>query len=150
MTFIVAGASVAAAAPYGTAGCGLGSMAFHDQKGPIQIIAATLNGLFGTQTFGITSGTSNCADTGGGVASAKAFIQTNREALAKDISRGGGETVANLATLSGCADAHAVGSTLQLHFATIFPSATVSDVDVSDSVVGVLRADATLACTRLQ
>ena len=40
---------------YGLAGCGLGSMVFGDQKGMIQILAATTNNTFGTQTFGITS-----------------------------------------------------------------------------------------------
>src|SRR5205823_3826374 len=40
---------------YGLAGCGLGSMLFGDQKGMIQILAATTNGTFGSQTFGITS-----------------------------------------------------------------------------------------------
>jgi len=150
MTALAAGATAALADPYGMAGCGLGSMAFDAKPGAIQILAATTNGLFGTQTFGISSGTSNCTDTGGGSRSAKAFIQTNREALAKDISRGGGETVTNLATLSGCPDATAVGSTLQRNFATIFPGATVSDVAVSDNVVAVLRSDASLSCTRLQ
>ncbi len=145
-----AGVGVAEAQRYGMAGCGLGSMAFGSQPGIIQVLAATTNGFFGTQTFGITSGTSNCTDAGGGMASAKAFIQTNREALAKDISRGGGETVANLATLSGCTNPNAVGGTLQRNFDTIFPSATVSDVQVSEHVVGVLRSDASLSCTRLQ
>ena len=48
-----------AADKYGTAGCGLGSLVFGNQKGIVQIFAATTNGLFGSQTFGITTGTSN-------------------------------------------------------------------------------------------
>ncbi len=142
-------AGTATAAPYGMAGCGLGSMAFGAQPGLIQVLAATTNGIFGTQTFGITTGTSNCTDTGGGIASAKAFVETNRQALAKDISRGGGETVANLSTLSGCSSSTAVGSALQRNFRTIFPDATVSDTQVSASVIEVLRADPSLSCTRL-
>jgi len=59
------------------------------------------------------------------MASTKSFIQTNRQALAKDISRGGGETIKNLATLSGCTDAGAVGTSLQKNFSTIFPAADV-------------------------
>ena len=43
---------------YGTAGCGLGSMAFGAQEGMVQIFAATTNGLFrstdGGQTFSDT------------------------------------------------------------------------------------------------
>ncbi len=56
------GSGIKGSGTYGTAGCGLGSMAFGNQKGAIQILAATTNGLFGTQTFGITSGTSNCGE----------------------------------------------------------------------------------------
>ena len=42
-------------------GCGLGSMAFEGQNGLMsQTAAATTNGIFGNQTFGITSATLNC------------------------------------------------------------------------------------------
>jgi hypothetical protein len=145
-----AGVASAQSGRYGMAGCGLGSILLGDKPGIMQIFAATTNGLFGTQTFGITTGTSNCVDSGGGIASAKAFIQSNREALAKDISRGGGETVDNLATLSGCANTGQVGGALQRNFGVIFPSAAVSDVQVSDAMVGVLRGEPSLSCDRLQ
>jgi len=134
---------------YGTAGCGLGSLAFGNQKGAIQILAATTNSLFGTQTFGITTGTSNCADTSGGSASAKAFIETNREALAKDIARGQGETVKNLATLAGCSDSAAVGAKLQKNFSSIFPDASVKSEQVSESILSALKDDKALACSKL-
>ena len=134
---------------YGMAGCGLGSIVFGNKPGFIQILAATTNGTFASQTFGITSGTSNCSDTGGGGPSAAAFIQTNREALAKDISRGNGETIRNLATLSGCGDSAAVGVELQKNFKLIFPTADVSNVQVSTNVITVLKSDTALACTRL-
>jgi len=134
---------------YGTAGCGLGSLAFGNQKGAIQILAATTNSLFGTQTFGITTGTSNCADTSGGSASAKAFIETNREALAKDIARGQGETVKNLATLAGCSDSAAVGAKLQKNFSSIFPDASVKSEQVSESILSALKDDKALACCKL-
>ena len=134
---------------YGAAGCGLGSIVFGNKPGFMQVFAATTNASFYSQTFGITSGTSNCADTGGGAPAAAAFIQTNREALAKDISRGNGETIKNLATLSGCADSTAVGVTLQKNFKTIFPSATVTNTQVSLSVISIMREDKNLACARL-
>lgn len=144
-----AGTREASAEGYGAAGCGLGSIVFGNKPGIIQIFAATTNGTFASQTFGITSGTSNCADTGGGAPSAAAFIETNREALAKDISRGNGETIKNLATLSGCSNSTAVGATLQRSFKTIFPSAEVSNTQVSSSVLQVLRSDKSLSCNRL-
>jgi hypothetical protein len=139
----------ASAQGYGMAGCGLGSIVLGNKPGIMQIFAATTNGTFGSQTFGITSGTSNCSDTAGGAPSAAAFIETNREALAKDISRGNGETIKNLATLSGCGDSMAVGATLQRSFKTIFPSAEISNTQVSSNVIQVLRSEKSLACNRL-
>ncbi len=134
---------------FGPAGCGLGSLIFEPNSGFTQIFAATTNGTFGSQTFGISSGTSNCADTGGGSASAKAFVETNRTALAKDIARGQGETIDSLSRLGGCGDALAVGASLQRNFDKVFPSATMSDGDVGSSVVDALRSDASLQCDSL-
>ena len=62
---------------------------------------------------------------------------------------GNGETIANLSTLSGCSDASAVGVTLQKNFKSIFPDASVSDTQVSSSVLTVLRSDKTLGCSKL-
>ena len=141
--------SVAHADKYGTAGCGLGALVFGTDKGLVQVLAATTNGTFGTLTFGITSGTSNCEDTAGGTDSAKAFIETNREAFAKDVARGSGETIANLSTLAGCSDASAVGVTLQHNFSSIFPDASVADTAVSQSVVNTLKSHPELSCQKL-
>jgi len=127
----------------------LGSLVFKPDSGFTQIFAATTNGSTYTQTFGISSGTSNC-DTGPGSSqSAKAFVQTNRAALAKDIARGRGETISSLSALAGCSDAHAVGVKLQHSFRAIFSSAQSTDVQVSDSVVNVLSSDSSLSCTNL-
>lgn len=134
---------------YGTAGCGLGSILFGNKPGIVQIFAATTNGFFGTQTFGITSGTSNCGGQAVTVVAAKQFIETNREAFAKDVSRGQGETIDTLASLGGCQDSKAVAANLQRNFKTIFPSAAVSNTDVSAAAVSSLKSDATLVCTQL-
>jgi hypothetical protein len=134
---------------YGSAGCGLGSILFEPSTGFTQIFAATTNTLFGTQTFGITSGTSNCAKSGGGTRAARAFIETNRGALAKDIARGGGETIAGLTRLLGCRDSSQVGAGLQRRFSVIFPGAAQNDREVSWAVIDVLRADPSLGCRAL-
>lgn len=134
---------------YGTAGCGLGSLIFEPNSGFTQVFAATTNGFFGSQTFGISSGTSNCADMSGGSASARAFVETNRTALAKDVARGQGETIESLSRLGGCANARAVGASLQKNFDRVFPSAAMSDSDVGTSVIDALRSDPSLACDSL-
>ena len=134
---------------YGLAGCGLGSLLFGPEPGMIQVLAATTNGTFGTQTFGISSGTSNCTETKAGAASTAAFIQANRETVSKEIARGSGETIASITSLAGCADAAAVGSTLQQSFQTIFPNEQVTDIAVSTSIVETLQAHPELACHAL-
>ena len=145
----VKGAESGGAAKFGPAGCGLGTLLFKPDSGFTQIFAATTNGTSANQTFAISSGTSNC-DTGPGNAhSAKAFVQTNRAALAKEIARGRGETISSLTALAGCSDPHAVGVKLQHSFRTIFSSAQATDAQVSDSIVNVLSSDASLSCSNL-
>ena len=48
----------------GDAGCGLGSMIITKNTKVMQVLAATTNGTSGSQTFGITFGTSNCSANG--------------------------------------------------------------------------------------
>jgi hypothetical protein len=132
---------------YGTAGCGLGSMAFGDQPGAIQILAATINGIMGNQTFGITFGTSNCGPSILAEGTRK-FVEANRELLAKDMARGGGESIGALTVLHGCADSRAVGAALQARFPVVFPSGSVSDAEVADAILETLRADPSLGCGR--
>src|SRR3954462_9173646 len=134
---------------YGTAGCGLGSMIFGDQKGAIQILSATTNSLFGTQTFGITSGTSNCGEGVVGTAATKSFIEGNREVLAKDAARGSGETIIALSAMAGCKDSKAVGKKLQENFSQLFPGQKTPVEEVSRKVIQELRADTTLACRNI-
>lgn len=155
---IVASASVAAttstttvahADAYGTAGCGLGSILFGAKPGIVQVFAATTNGFFGTQTFGITSGTSNCGGQAVTVVAAKQFIETNREAFAKDVSRGSGETITTLASIGGCSDSAAVAVSLQRNFKTIFPAASATNTAVGNAAVTALKSDKALVCTKL-
>ena len=65
--FIKSAAFVLMAAPVSMAfagtgsGCGLGATVFEGQSGLFpNVLAATTNGTFGNQTFGLTSGTSGC------------------------------------------------------------------------------------------
>jgi hypothetical protein len=139
--------SLAGTGSYGTAGCGLGSMAFGNQPGGVQVLAATTNSLFGTQTFGITSGTSNCGKSMFALEGTKVFIEGNKEALAKDAARGSGETIAALRAVAACqADAGTVGRTLQRNFRSLFPSAAAPTEQVRDNVIQLLRTDKALGC----
>jgi len=152
MAGLVAVATVvpsAKAEPYGTAGCGLGAIVFKDKPGFIQVVAATLNGSSGNQTFAISTGTSGCGKSEPAPAAAAAFIETNREAFAKDAARGQGETISNLSTLAGCSDAAAVGTVLQSEFSSIFTDASAADTAVSKGALSTLRAHGELGCKKL-
>jgi hypothetical protein len=94
---------LAQAGNYGMAGCGLGAIVIGNKPGMIQIVAATTNVTFGSQTFGITSGTSECTD--GDIISSvdqKSFLKTNRAMVMRDAAIGRGEYIATFATLLGC------------------------------------------------
>jgi hypothetical protein len=88
-------------------GCGLGKLAWSDysrQKSIApQVMMATTNGTFGSQTFGITSGTSGCTNDGTIMSQYKAeiFAAANYESLSQEMAQGGGEHLASLAELMG-------------------------------------------------
>jgi len=145
--------SVAHADPYGMAGCGLGSIAFGDKPGIVQTFAATTNGTFGTQTFGITSGTSNCV-SGGEVAAVDqaAFMQVNYGAIAKESAEGQGEHLVAMGVLLGCStDAQgALFDTLQSNHEQIF-APNANHMEALSSIKSAVRAQPNLAqsCTRI-
>ena len=126
----------ALAGGYGTAGCGLGSMLLGSEKGMMQIFAATTNGTSASQTFGITSGTSNCGG-GGAAPTAQAYIEANRASLATDIARGNGETLNGLTQMMGCKGN--VGNLLQKNYKTIFPSAKANAAQIETSIKNTLQ-----------
>lgn len=139
-------ASPANAANYGMAGCGLGSMALGNDNGKIQILAATMNAT-GVQTFGLTSGTSNCVDSG---ASASAmYIAVNQESLKKDIARGEGETLNGLSQVLKCNDTAKLSNTLQQNYSSIFTSNTVKSAEVNANIHALIHSNKELngACT---
>jgi hypothetical protein len=75
-----------------------------------QVLMATTNGTFGSQTFGISSGTSGCTNDGKVVSGHKTtvFAQLNFENLSQEMAQGQGEHLASLATLMGVpAEQHA-------------------------------------------
>ncbi|MCP4446943.1 MAG: DUF3015 domain-containing protein [Myxococcales bacterium] len=141
--------SEAQADGYGPAGCGLGSIVIGNKAGITQLFAGTTNGTSGNQSFGITFGTLNCGldgPTSGAVAN---FVEANRSAIAKDMARGSGETISTLATIAGCSNRAAVGSTLQKNFRKVFSSAAMSDKQVGLSLLNLLKQEKALGCNKL-
>ncbi len=119
---------------YGMAGCGLGSVIMGSESGFTQVFAATTNGTSGNQTFGITSGTSNCEGASGLRGSRAAdYVVANRLQLETDIARGQGESIEALALISGC-DSNGMAQNLQGRYSEIFANEPTNDV-VADRVV---------------
>jgi hypothetical protein len=143
ISLMLAGSVFAAGEGYGTAGCGLGSLLIGNEPGLIQVFAATTNGTLGNQTFGMTSGTSNC-DKQAKFASTKRlteFVQANMDNLAKDVAMGKGESIETLAELLGVSSEQrpVVYAKLQSNFSTIFTSERAEVSDVVDNIVTVIN-----------
>ena len=122
--------SQAQAYHYGMAGCGLGSLAFKDQPGMIQVSASTVNNIVSPQTSAITSGTSGCYDTGSSAAKLD-YIEINKVSLKEDAARGQGETLEGLITLLGCKEHLTIKNEIKNNFNTIFGQ---------DNAQGILKA----------
>ena len=110
-------------------GCGLGANIMKGKSGLVpHIIAATLNGISGNQTFGMTSGTSGCSVDGTVQLDKQqeTFVAKNHEALSEDMARGQGEYLVAYARVLGCSDASAAtfASATQAEYETIIGSAT--------------------------
>ena len=124
-------------------------MLMGNDAGIMQLLAATTNyAVSYNQAFGITTGTLGC-DVGGGSDGAQIFIETNREAVAKDVARGAGETIANLSQIGECSNSDVLGTYLQSNFDQIFSDATVSDHVVGERIVELMETAEQLNCAGL-
>jgi len=128
---------------YGTAGCGLGSMLMG--KSGSQVLAGTTNGTFGTQLFGITSGTSNCADDGVAMVDKEKefFASANYESLMQEIAQGKGENLEAMASLYGC-HGDAFASSMKTHYTAIFPAKDTDSDAMLANIDEVVSSDAAL------
>ncbi len=135
---------------YGMAGCGLGALLFGtDNSKGMQVLAGTTNGSFGSQTFGISSGTSNCT-TAGVVKAEKeqaAFVEVNFQDLKRNMAAGGGEFLTSFGTLLGCTDTAKVelAKLTQDKYETIVPASDTSPMQLLTSVKGQIKSTPSLA-----
>jgi hypothetical protein len=130
---------------YGMSGCGLGSVLFgeSDNRGA-QLLSSTTNGIYSNNTFGMSSGTSNCVpDKSAKTAEVKKnmnmFISANKEALANDIVKQDGETIIALSEIVGCNDTKYLGTKLQSRYAAIYSNNDPKTV--TDNMYNVIATD---------
>lgn len=117
-------------------GCGLGAMIIKDDSTAIMLaLQATTNGIFGNQTFGITSGTLGCKKTQFVMNErAEEFVASNMDQLAKEIAQGHGESVDTLAELLDVSDKAAFATALQSNYNSIYTSQNAKMADVLDNI----------------
>lgn len=135
--------SSAFAGGYGAAGCGLGTMLFHGKNDKVsQVLSATTNGTAGNQTFGITTGTSNCDSSGLVVASKEAdsYAAKNYDSLTKELATGTGEHLATLASLLGYSQVE-LGAYSRAHYGEIFATDGTTSTEMLSALVKGLGAN---------
>lgn len=143
ITVITAGSAFAASGKANT-GCGLGTVLWAgraDSSILSQAFQATTNASFGTQTFGITSGTLECGTPGKVVQNERLnhFVRANMDNLARDIAQGRGESLDAFAELLQVPAEKRPGfyAALQSNFASVFTSENVVVAEVIDNAVAV-------------
>ncbi len=126
------------------AGCGLGYVLFGngDNSKIMQIFAATTNATSGSQTFGMTTGTSGCTEDGAVkfVKEAEVFAEVNLDTLKREMAAGQGDYVTSFARLLGVGEAETstLISFFQTNYATLFPSASTTSGEMLASLSGLL------------
>ena len=125
-------------------GCGLGTMLWKgnaDHSSLFQAFQATTNGTFGSQTFGLTTGTSECDQPSTFVKNDRLneFVVANMDNLAKDIAMGRGETLEAFAEMLQIPVEKRAEfyQKMQANFAKIFTSENVVLANVVDNVATV-------------
>ena len=117
-------------------GCGLGNKVIKRPDSAIMYaLQATTNGTSANQTFGISSGTSGCKKVKFVMNDrAQEFVASNMDELAKDISKGQGESLSTLAELLEIKDKSAFYVALQTNYNSIYANSQVEMADVLGGV----------------
>ena len=130
--------------PKDNCGCGWGTMIFEGKSGLAhQVLAATTNGSSGSQTFGITSGTAECAQATSMTSNEplNRFVAENMDNLAADLATGEGEYLDTLAALMEVPikEREEFSGILQAHYPEIFPSEMITHVDVIENIARITQ-----------
>ena len=139
-----------AASADSAAGCGLGTQIMEGKSGLVfHVLAATTNGTFGNQTFGMTTGTLGCKADGPVTASAelKSFASANLDQLAVEMAAGEGEALTALASLYkiDVSDRASFYALTKSNYGTIISSDAVTAGDMLASLQTLMAHDARLA-----
>ncbi len=119
------------AAANSNVGCGLGSKLI-DKQGLIwNLLQITTNTSTGTQTFGITSGTSGCSWQGLVMDTrVQEFVASNMDTLSKEIAQGKGESLDTFVELLQVEDKEAFKVALQENYNKLYANKDAQMADV--------------------
>ncbi len=130
----------------GDAGCGLGSLVIKSNTKLLQLFAVTTNNSFGSQTLGITFGTSGCSAKGlvMNEKQIQYFVEVNQNDLLREMAQGYGDKLSTLAALNGCMDDSQITAfnlRAQASFPVIAPTAATNAVDIVNNMKSAALAD---------
>ncbi|MFK7823327.1 MAG: DUF3015 family protein [Oligoflexales bacterium] len=145
LIFVLCKTVTAHAYHYGMAGCGLGSLIFEDQKGKVQLAAATLNNWVVPQTSAITSGTSGCYDTSENMADL--FFKSNKQAILQEIAFGQGEALDGISKIYGCIEPTNLNKALRKQYSAIVGEQNPSADELRYNIESVIRNNSALLST---
>ena len=126
-------------------GCGIGRMALGENPPTVlsQLAVTFLNSICGNETFGISSGTLDCAPSAGIASNTRIqqYVADNMDQLATDIAVGQGESLNALADLMNVPskDRSVLYTNLQSHFEQIFSSSHVTSTEVVGNLDKVIN-----------
>jgi hypothetical protein len=134
-------------------GCGLGSMIFQGNKKIVhQVLAATTNGTFGNQTFGISTGTLGCTNDGlvKNEEKVNVFAAANMDNLSQEMAQGQGEHLTSLAVLMGVPTEHqpAFFMMTQEEYTSLFPSEKTTSTEMLTTLRHQLESHPGLLASR--
>lgn len=116
-------------------GCGLGSQIVHDDSSALMLSLQSWFNLTGSQTLGITSGTSGCKKSRLVLNERAAeFVASNMDQLTREIAIGQGESVSTLAELLNVENKAEFAAALQANYNAIYTSEKADMATVLDNV----------------
>lgn len=143
---LILSSAVLAAGNHPMAGCGLGYLLLSnkDNEKVTQVIGATTNGTFGSQTFGISSGTSGCTSDGAVklAREVEAYTEVNFASLRREMAEGRGEYVTTLAAMLGASDTKRADmvAMFQREYAVLFPTDATTASEMLTTLASKLSA----------
>lgn len=131
-------------------GCGLGTQLMAGNEGVLyKLLASYTNGLFGNQTFGVSSGTLGCNGRNKVTADAGLvkFASANIDQLSAEMASGEGEALSAFASIYGVAEADraAFYGLAKANYGTIFTGSALTADELVNNVNGLLATNAQLA-----